>query len=307
MKKGVFLMNPIIETKDLSKKFKNEEVVKNINIKVYPGDIYGFLGPNGAGKSTSIKIMLGLVAPTNGTVLINGYDVFKDREKAIEYVGAMVEAPSFYTYLSGYKNLLLYANIYNQPKERIEEVLEIVGLSMSKNKRVSKYSLGMKQRLAIARAFLNKPKIVILDEPTNGLDPQGVIEIRNLIRELAFREKITFILCSHILTEVQTLCNRLSIIYKGSVIAEGEVDKLLDSQFESYFIETSEADRVKELLSNVPSLSDVVIGANEVKIKVAKGKFSEINSILVLNNVLVNSIKKHEISLEDYFIKAIGE
>ncbi len=300
-------MNPIIETKDLSKKFKNEEVVKNINIKVYPGDIYGFLGPNGAGKSTSIKIMLGLVAPTNGTVLINGYDVFKDREKAIEYVGAMVEAPSFYTYLSGYKNLLLYANIYNQPKERIEEVLEIVGLSMSKNKRVSKYSLGMKQRLAIARAFLNKPKIVILDEPTNGLDPQGVIEIRNLIRELAFREKITFILCSHILTEVQTLCNRLSIIYKGSVIAEGEVDKLLDSQFESYFIETSEADRVKELLSNVPSLSDVVIGANEVKIKVAKGKFSEINSILVLNNVLVNSIKKHEISLEDYFIKAIGE
>lgn len=307
MKKGVFLMNPIIETKDLSKKFKDEEVVKNINIKVYPGDIYGFLGPNGAGKSTSIKIMLGLVAPTNGTVLINGYDVFKDREKAIEYVGAMVEAPSFYTYLSGYKNLLLYANIYNQPKERIEEVLEIVGLSMSKNKRVSKYSLGMKQRLAIARAFLNKPKIVILDEPTNGLDPQGVIEIRNLIRELAFREKITFILCSHILTEVQTLCNRLSIIYKGSVIAEGEVDKLLDSQFESYFIETSEADRVKELLSNVPSLSDVVIGANEVKIKVAKGKFSEINSILVLNNVLVNSIKKHEISLEDYFIKAIGE
>ena len=300
-------MNPIIETKDLSKKFKDEEVVKNINIKVYPGDIYGFLGPNGAGKSTSIKIMLGLVAPTNGTVLINGYDVFKDREKAIEYVGAMVEAPSFYTYLSGYKNLLLYANIYNQPKERIEEVLEIVGLSMSKNKRVSKYSLGMKQRLAIARAFLNKPKIVILDEPTNGLDPQGVIEIRNLIRELAFREKITFILCSHILTEVQTLCNRLSIIYKGSVIAEGEVDKLLDSQFESYFIETSEADRVKELLSNVPSLSDVVIGANEVKIKVAKGKFSEINSILVLNNVLVNSIKKHEISLEDYFIKAIGE
>lgn len=307
MKKGVFLMNPIIETKDLSKKFKDEEVVKNINIKVYPGDIYGFLGPNGAGKSTSIKIMLGLVAPTNGTVLINGYDVFKDREKAIEYVGAMVEAPSFYTYLSGYKNLLLYANIYNQPKERIEEVLEIVGLSMSKNKRVSKYSLGMKQRLAIARAFLNKPKIVILDEPTNGLDPQGVIEIRNLIRELAFREKITFILCSHILTEVQTLCNRLSIIYKGSVIAEGEVDKLLDSQFESYFIETSEADRVKELLSNIPSLSDVVIGANEVKIKVAKGKFSEINSILVLNNVLVNSIKKHEISLEDYFIKAIGE
>ena len=222
-----FDMRNIIETKNLTKIFKDTKVVNKVNISVKEGDIYGFLGPNGAGKSTTIKMILGLVKPTEGTALINNYDIVLQRKNAIEFVGAMVEAPSFYEYLSGYKNLKLYANLYKKDDNRINEVLELVGLSHAKNKKVSNYSLGMKQRLAIARAFLNNPKIVILDEPTNGLDPQGVIEIRNLIRYLAKTENVTFIVCSHILSEVQNLCNRISIINNGEVLVEGNTEELI--------------------------------------------------------------------------------
>lgn len=233
-------MRKIIETKNLTKVFKDITVVNKVNIKVNEGDIYGFLGPNGAGKSTTIKMMLGLVNSTEGTTIINNYDIKTERKKAIEFVGAMVEAPSFYGYLSGYKNLKLYANLYEKDDERINEVLELVGLSNAKNKKVSNFSLGMKQRLAIARAFLNNPKLVILDEPTNGLDPQGVIEIRNLIRHLAVKENVTFIVCSHILSEVQNICNRISIINNGEILVEGNVKELLrDSEctdLEQYYL-----------------------------------------------------------------------
>ena len=220
-------MRNIIETRDLTKVFKDTKVVNKVNISVKEGDIYGFLGPNGAGKSTTIKMILGLVKPTEGTALINKYDIVSQRKNAIEFVGSMVEAPSFYGYLSGYKNLKLYANLYQKDDNRINEVLELVGLSNAKNKKVSNYSLGMKQRLAIARAFLNNPKIVILDEPTNGLDPQGVIEIRNIIRYLAKTENVTFIVCSHILSEVQNLCNRISIINNGEILVEGNTEDLI--------------------------------------------------------------------------------
>lgn len=233
-------MRNIIETKDLSKVFKDTTVVNKVNISVKEGDIYGFLGPNGAGKSTTIKMMLGLVKPTAGTALINNYDIVSQRKDAIEFVGAMVESPSFYGYLSGYKNLKLYANLYQKDDNRINEVLELVGLSNAKNKKVANYSLGMKQRLAIARAFLNNPKIVILDEPTNGLDPQGVIEIRNLIRHLAKIENVTFIVCSHILSEVQNLCNRISIINNGEVLVEGVTEELIKNSnctsLEEYYL-----------------------------------------------------------------------
>lgn len=300
-------MKTIIETINLSKDFKEEKIIKDLNIKVNLGDIYGFLGPNGAGKSTTIKMMLGLVVPTKGTVIINGFDIQKDREKAIEHVGAMVEAPSFYTYLSGYKNLVLYANLYGLPNKRVDEVLEMVGLSSAKDKNVSKYSLGMKQRLAIARAFLNRPKIIILDEPTNGLDPQGVIEIRNLIKELAHREQVTFILCSHILSEVQALCNRVAIIYNGSLVVEGSVDTLLESPYDCYYIETPEIEKVRVAFSGLPMIAEIIEDVGGVKVKVEKGKFNQINTILVSHNINVTSIKKQELSLEDYFVKVIGD
>lgn len=300
-------MKSIIKCEKIYKKFKNQEVVKNSNIAVYEGDIYGLLGPNGSGKSTTIKMILGLVKPTQGNISIYGYDVENSRNKAIENIGAMVEAPSFYSYLSGYNNLMLFANLYGLRSDRVLEVLEMVGLNESKDKKVSNYSLGMKQRLAIARAFLNSPKVVILDEPTNGLDPQGVIEIRNLIKSLKEKEGVTFILCSHILSEVQALCNRVSILYKGEVLVEGEVAELLKSEMETLIIKTKQVNETKQILNTIEGINKIAEHKEGIMVKCNIGKYSTINKKLVLGDVSFSEIIKQEISLEDFFLKKIGD
>ncbi|MDF2677421.1 MAG: ABC-type multidrug transport system, ATPase component [Bacillota bacterium] len=298
-------MENIIRTINITKKIKGVTLVNKININLEQGDIYGFLGPNGSGKSTTIKMILGLVKPTEGTVEINGYDVWKDKNKALNSIGAMIEAPSFYDYLSGYKNLDLYKNLYNLPKDRIDEVLNIVGLEKEKNKKVKKYSLGMKQRLAIARAFINHPKIVILDEPTNGLDPIGVVEIRNLIKELSVKENINFIICSHILSEIQELCNKVSIINKGELISEGYVKDLLKQEFDEYYIDTSDLQKAKVILEKFEVVKSINIHDNIIKISIDKGKIGEVNKKLALNNIDITSIKKKENTLESYFLSAL--
>ncbi|AGK96635.1 ABC transporter ATP-binding protein [Clostridium pasteurianum] len=298
-------MNNIIRTINLTKKIKEVTIVNKININLEQGDIYGFLGPNGSGKSTTIKMMLGLVKPTEGRVEINGYDVWKDKKKALNSIGAMIENPSFYDYLSGYKNLELYKNLYDLPKTRINEVLNIVGLEKEKNKKVKKYSLGMKQRLAIARAFINYPKIVILDEPTNGLDPVGVVEIRNLIRDLSVKENINFIICSHILSEIQELCNKVSIINKGELISEGYVKDLLNQEFDEYFIDTSDLQKAKVILEKFEVVKSISIHDNIIQINIDKGKIGEINKKLALNDIDITSIKKKENTLESYFLSTL--
>lgn len=233
-------MSNIIEVRNLYKNIKDTNIINDISFTVEKGDILGFLGPNGAGKSTTIKMMLGLVKATKGKIELCGYDIVRNRSKALAKVGAMVEAPSFYGYMSGFQNLELYANLYGLNKSRIEEVLELVNLSEDKNKKVGKYSLGMKQRLGIARAFLNSPELIILDEPTNGLDPVGIIEIRQIIMKLAETKNITFIICSHILGEIETMCNKLIIINKGRVISYGPIEQLMKgsgcSSLEEYYI-----------------------------------------------------------------------
>ncbi len=226
-------MEDILVIENLSKTIKGKNVVDSISFSLEKGDILGFLGPNGAGKSTTIKMILGLVKPTEGNVKINGYNISTDREKALYNVGAMVEYPSFDEQLSGFKNLKLYANLYNLTNERVYEVLKIVNLFDDKDKKVKSYSMGMKQRLGIARAFLNNPKVVILDEPTNGLDPVCIIEIRNLIKKLAETEGVTFLICSHILGELQNICNKIAIVSKGKLIVKGDLVELLnDNEFE---------------------------------------------------------------------------
>lgn len=231
-------MEPILEVRNLSKEYKSKKIISDINMKVFKGDIYGFIGPNGAGKTTTIKTVLGLLKASKGEIYIEGKRILNDNNPSD--IGAMIEYPSFYPYLSGYKNLLLYANVLDLGKKRVEEVLELVKLSNDKNKKVSEYSMGMKQRLAVARAFLNQPKIAVLDEPTNGLDPEGVRDMSDLIKYLAKEDGTTFIYCSHILNEVQNLCNRVAIINKGKILVEDSVNNLLGknnhSSLEEYFM-----------------------------------------------------------------------
>lgn len=215
----------ILKCENLTKKIKNKVIVENVSFSINKGDIVGFLGPNGAGKTTIIKLILGLIKITEGKVFINGFDIEKDFVKAIEKVGAIVENPDLYMYLSGYDNLKITANNYkNISKERINEVIKIVGLEKRIKNKVSTYSLGMRQRLGIAEAIINSPELLILDEPTNGLDVEGIIEIRNLIKDLS-NHGIAILISSHNLSEIDNLCNRIIAIKNGKIVEDSTIEK----------------------------------------------------------------------------------
>ena len=230
----MIILAEIIKATNLQKYFGKKHIIKGINLNIEKGDIYGFLGPNGAGKTTTIRMLLGLIKKNEGEIFINGYNLDKDFKKAVDKVGAVVETPMFYENYSGYDNLKLMANLYNNvSKNRIYDLVEMVGLTNRINDKIRKYSLGMKQRLGIARALLNKPELVLLDEPTNGLDPHGMKEIRDLIIKLVDTEKITIFISSHILYEVELLCNRVAIIKNGNKLIEGNVKDLLSENNET--------------------------------------------------------------------------
>ena len=209
------------------KEYGRKKVVNNVTFSVFPGQIFGFVGPNGAGKSTTIKMITGLVHITSGDVRINGFSIKTSFTKAIKNVGAVVEMPQLYSYMSGLKNLKLFANFYGRSaSKRIKEIVKLVGMENRIHDKVSTYSLGMKQRLGIAQALLNKPKLLILDEPTNGLDPNGIVEMRNILKVLAEKEKMAIIISSHNLAELEQTCDIIGLINNG---------KLIDTQRKIYW------------------------------------------------------------------------
>lgn len=221
------ISNTLLATRNLTKSFGGRKIIDKLNLHVVKGDIYGFLGRNGQGKTTTIRLITGLIFPDSGDVIIDGHNLRNDFKKAISNVGANVESPSFYGYLSGYDNLKLMANLVPGIKKgRIDEVLEIVRLSSRANDKVKTYSLGMKQRLGIANALLSSPKLIILDEPTNGLDPQGMKEIKEMIVQLASERNITFFISSHLLHEVEQICSRVGIIDNGKLLREASIVEL---------------------------------------------------------------------------------
>ena len=218
----------ILKCDNLEKKIKDKIIVQDISFSINKGEIVGLIGPNGAGKTTIIKLILGLVKITKGNVFINGHNIEKNFVKAIEKVGAIVENPDLYMYLSGYDNLKLTANNYkNISKGRINEVIKIVGLENRIKDKVSTYSLGMRQRLGIAEAIINSPELLILDEPTNGLDVEGIIEIRNLIKNLS-KNEIAILISSHNLSEISNICNRIIAIKNGRIIEDSSVNNFTD-------------------------------------------------------------------------------
>ena len=201
-----------LEIINVSKSFGKKKVVDNVNITVYPGEICGFLGPNGAGKTTTIKMVLGLLSIDSGKIKVCGYDVKKNFEKAMENIGAIVENPDMYGYMSAIDNLKLYARIRGINKDRINEVIKLVDLEKNAKEKVGKYSLGMKQRIGLALTLLHKPKVLILDEPTNGLDPAGIKKLRDILKEISHKENVAILVSSHILSEMELMCDKVTVI-----------------------------------------------------------------------------------------------
>jgi ABC-2 type transport system ATP-binding protein len=293
----------VLEVSHINKKYGDKKVVSDLSFQVSEGDVFGFLGPNGAGKTTTIRMILGLISKDSGTVKMNGFDIVENFNQAISQVGAVVETPKFYSYLSGYHNLRLIANLHPElPKSRVEEVLEIVGLSQRGKDKVKTYSLGMRQRLGLAMALLNHPKLVFLDEPTNGLDPQGMIEIREMISQLAIEQDITFFITSHLLYEVEQICNKVAILKEGHLITQSPVKELLNTKNEKVEIITNEVSAALGILKDRSFVKSVAQAENGLMVELDKGCSSQLNQLLVSQQIKVDYlIPKHQ-SLEQLYI-----
>lgn len=219
-------MDYILETNRLTKKFKNQKAVTDLEMRIPKGEIYGFLGPNGAGKTTTIRMLLGLMRPSNGSIKLFGKNLKEDRMGILKRVGSLVETPSYYSHLTGYENLEAIRKILNVPKERINHVLQMVRLQNVANKKVKGYSLGMKQRLGIAASMLHDPDLLILDEPTNGLDPSGIIEMRKLIQSLPHEYNMTVVISSHLLSEIDQIATKVGILSNGKMIFQDSIETM---------------------------------------------------------------------------------
>ena len=294
----------ILECSNLCKTIGNKEILKDISLNVESGDILGFIGPNGAGKTTTIKLILGLQKITSGQVKINGYDIEKQFEKAIEKVGTIVESPDLYMYMSGYKNLQIISRLYNNVDEnRVQEVIKLVGLEKRINDKVDKYSLGMRQRLGIAQALLHKPNLLILDEPTNGLDPEGIKELRTLLVKLAKEEKMAILVSSHNLSELESFCTKIAIIQNGEMIENSSMAEAKKIDGKSiYNIEVDLASKVKDILDiEIKEIDD-----RNIKIEIEKEEIPQIVEKLVKADVKIYKIYEEEVSLEEVFLKKTG-
>lgn len=290
-----------IETIELTKRYGKRLAVDRLNLTVGKGEVFGFLGPNGAGKTTTIAMLLGLVRPTKGQAIVLGHDVQREPAEALRRVGAMIEAPAFYPYLSGADNLRVLARAGGIPAERVGQVLATVELSDRARDKVATYSQGMKQRLAIAAALLPDPELIMLDEPTNGLDPAGTVEIRNLIRELAAGGR-TILLCSHLLYEVEQLCSRVAILKEGKLIAAGDVATLLRRGQGVRLRVQGDPGPAVSLLRTLSWVNSVTVQGDAILIDAPADRTAEINALLIRADIVVAEIGASHSSLEEFFL-----
>ena len=302
-------MSYVLQTNHLTKVIDDKELVSDVNIHVKKGEIYGFLGPNGAGKTTVMKMITNLWKPTEGTVELFGRTLENTSYEVLKRMGSIIEFPTFYEHMSGKDNLQLhceYMGYYN--KDSISEVLEMLGLSEAANKPVKRYSLGMKQRLGIARAILCKPELVVLDEPTNGLDPAGMKQIRDLFKMLSTEYGITLIISSHLLSEIESIADTIGVINHGTMIREISMKEI--SEMNTAFIELSVENTQKAayILSEKMNLNNFkIIDDSKIRIYEVQIATQKISKELLLNGVEITSITKHTESLEDYFLKMTAE
>jgi len=295
----------IVLTKNLTKKFGKQTSVSGLEMKIKKGQIYGFLGPNGAGKTTTIRMLLGLIKPTKGDIQLFGQDIRKHRLQILRRIGSLVESPSYYGNLTGRENLEVIRRVRDLPEARIAEVLEIVRLAKVADRLAKEYSLGMKQRLGIAAALMSKPDLLVLDEPTNGLDPAGIHEIRELIKELPDQYGMTVLVSSHLLSEIDQMATQVGIIMNGKLIFQDDIEELRKKQKPLLKIG---ANNIHEAQSIIQKRGlHVKLQEGNLWISETSPEFvSEINGILVQSGVSVYRLEEVKRSLEDIFLELTG-
>lgn len=298
----------IIETTMLSKQYGTHTAVNNINLHIEKGKIYGLLGRNGAGKTTIMKMILGLVTPTSGNIKVFGKKLFGNEKTIYPRIGSIIETPGFYPNLTAKENLEIFARLRGTIKRNaIIDALNVVGLSYNDNKLFSSYSLGMKQRLGIANAILNDPEILILDEPTNGLDPIGIAEIREFLLNLSQQKETTIIISSHILSEISLIADKIGIINNGSLLEETYMDDLKSKNKKYIYIKVDSISKASFILENNLNIKDFSIDSNNfIKIYNTSYDISLINEIFVKNDIKISNLQICNSNLEDYFKNITG-
>lgn len=297
-----------IETRGLAKRYGRLQAVDGLDLQVPQGSIYGFLGPNGAGKSTTIRMLLGLIRPTGGEAFLLGRAVRPDHPQARREVGALVEGPAFVDYLSARRNLdMLAALSGGHDGAEVARALELVGLGTRQNDRVRTYSHGMKQRLGIAGALLGQPRLIILDEPASGLDPQGLVEVRDLLRRLRDDHGMTIFLSSHLLHEVELICDQVGVIRQGRLIAAGPVGELLARRETELLVQVDDPPRAAELARALEYVQQVEVTEEGLRVTVEAGRAAEVNAALVQAGVKVSALTPVVPDLERYYLDLVTE
>lgn len=301
---------PIISLRNVSKRIGRTTIIDDLTFDVPQGEIFGFLGPNGAGKTTTIRMIVGLMSITKGQILIKGKNIRTEFEQAIQHVGAIVENPEMYTYLSGYHNLVHFARMVpGVSKERINEVVSLVKLENRIHDKVRTYSLGMRQRLGVAQALLHRPSLLILDEPTNGLDPAGIREMRDYLRHLTRTEGITVIVSSHLLSEMELMCDRVAILQRGKLIDVKPIQYFTrgSDQAQTYLIEAQPPEQALEVMSQIEGVQEVkLVQEGFVEVTTERERIPDILEGLMYKHIRIYGVQMVYQSLEDKFLEITG-
>jgi len=297
----------VLQLRNVTKNIGRRTIVNDLSFDIPAGEVFGFLGPNGAGKTTTIRMIVGLISMTKGEVFVKGISVRKQFEQAMSHIGAIVENPEMYKFLTGYQNLVHFGRRHpGVTKQRIDEVVKLLGLQNRIHEKVKRYSLGMRQRLGVAQAILHKPSVLILDEPTNGLDPAGIRELRDYLRKLTQEEGIAVIVSSHLLSEMELMCDRVAIIQGGKLIDVRSLQEAKNSVQTKIVVETSDIESAHRLLSGAFNNQGVTLVGDRIEITADRGLIPDIARLLVKAGLDIYSIHATQKSLEDQFLEITG-
>ncbi|WP_332238224.1 ABC transporter ATP-binding protein [Sporolactobacillus sp. KGMB 08714] len=298
---------PAVKLEHVTKKFGSRTVIDDLSFEIYGGEVFGFLGPNGAGKTTTIRMVVGLMRMTKGNIFIQGHSVRGEFKQAMRQVGAIVENPEMYKFLTGYQNLIHYARmIPGIDRKRIDEVVGLVGLKERINEKVKRYSLGMRQRLGLAQALLHRPSVLILDEPTNGLDPQGIRDLRNYLHDLTRKEDVAVIVSSHLLSEMQLMCDRIGIIQEGKLLGVETVHAFVQEGGEKVRLTVDDGTMAAQVIKEKLAIEADAVEAQAIELAIHREKIPVVIDTLVMSKVKIYGVVSVTKSLEDRFLEVTG-